>query len=244
MRYCKRHIEYNVLLFLCGVSILLKRAFLILVEYPFSFFFFYFLPCTFAVLRSVKQKHHIYIFLTRKTNNFLQEIAGRQTNRQTDRKSTSKLSMTMTEDAPPNHTIYIKNLNDKIKQDRLKQSLYASFSPHGKILEIVMGKARKLRGQAWITFDDITMASNALRSMNGTVFFEKTLVIQFAKDKADVIARREGTFKQNKKLRRRRLLVLRNPVQKPQVHHLLCIKIYQTKFFSYKNYQNHVIMKC
>jgi U2 small nuclear ribonucleoprotein B'' len=110
--------------------------------------------------------------------------------------------MTMTEDAPPNHTIYIKNLNDKIKQDRLKQSLYASFSPHGKILEIVMGKARKLRGQAWITFDDITMASNALRSMNGTVFFEKTLVIQFAKDKADVIARREGTFKPREKRKR------------------------------------------
>lgn len=107
-----------------------------------------------------------------------------------------------TEDVPPNHTIYLKNLNDKIKMDRMKASLYSSFSQHGKILEIVMGKARKLRGQAWITFDDIASASNALRAMNGFILFEKPTVIQFGKDKADVIARREGTFQPREKRKR------------------------------------------
>ena len=29
---------------------------------------------------------------------------------------------------PPNHTIYINNLNEKIKKDELKKSLYAIFS--------------------------------------------------------------------------------------------------------------------
>ncbi|DAZ92726.1 TPA: hypothetical protein N0F65_012509 [Lagenidium giganteum] len=108
----------------------------------------------------------------------------------------------MTEDVPPNHTIYLKNPNDKIKQDRMKAAIYSSFSQHGKILEIVMGKARKLRGQAWVTFDDIPSASNALRAMNGFVLFEKPVVIQFGKDKADVIARREGTFKPREKRKR------------------------------------------
>ncbi|TMW63960.1 hypothetical protein Poli38472_014665 [Pythium oligandrum] len=116
-----------------------------------------------------------------------------------------------TEDAPPNHTIYLKNLNDKIKLDRMKESLYASFSQHGKILEIVMSKARRLRGQAWITFDDIPSASNALRAMNGFILFEKPIVIQFGKEKADVIARREGTYQPREK---RKLEVKEEPGSK------------------------------
>lgn len=99
-----------------------------------------------------------------------------------------------TEDAPPNHTLYLKNLNDKIKQDRMTAALYSSFSAHGKVLEVLMGKGRRLRGQAWVTFDDIASASNALRAMNGFVLFDKPTVVQFGKDKADVIARREGSF--------------------------------------------------
>lgn len=104
-----------------------------------------------------------------------------------------------TEDVPPNHTLYVKNLNDKIKQDRMTASLYASFSQHGKILEVLMGKGRKLRGQAWITFDDIASSSNALRAMNGFALFDKPMVIQFGREKADVIARREGTFQPREK---------------------------------------------
>lgn len=107
-----------------------------------------------------------------------------------------------TEDVPPNHTVYAKNLNDKIKLDRMKASLYAAFSQHGKILEIVMSKARRLRGQAWITFDDVASASNALRALNGAPVFDKPLVLQFGKDKADVIARREGTFVPREKRKR------------------------------------------
>ncbi|RLN54211.1 hypothetical protein BBJ29_008118 [Phytophthora kernoviae] len=107
-----------------------------------------------------------------------------------------------TEDVPPNHTIYLNNLNDKIKADRMKATLYASLSQHGKILEIVMGRARRLRGQAWVTFDDIPSASNALRAVNGSVVFDKPVVIHFAKEKADVIAQREGTFVPREKRKR------------------------------------------
>ncbi|RLN89341.1 hypothetical protein BBJ28_00014448 [Nothophytophthora sp. Chile5] len=112
------------------------------------------------------------------------------------------MAPTETEDVPPNHTLYLNNLNDKIKQERMKAALYSGFSQHGKILEIVMGRARRLRGQAWLTFDDITSASNALRAMNGSVLFDKPAVVRFAKDKADVIARREGTFVPREKRKR------------------------------------------
>ncbi|KAM6564602.1 hypothetical protein CsatB_024600 [Cannabis sativa] len=41
-------------------------------------------------------------------------------------------------DAPPNVTIYINNLNEKIKLDELKKSLKAVFSQFGKILDILI----------------------------------------------------------------------------------------------------------
>ena len=127
-------------------------------------------------------------------------------------------------DLPPNHTLYLHNLNDKIKSDRMKASLYATLSQHGKILEIVMGRARRLRGQAWVTFDDITSASNALRATNGSVLFDKPAVISFAKEKADVIARREGTFVPREK-RPREPKPAQQPATKKQTGEDGCAKV-------------------
>ncbi|KAF9596449.1 hypothetical protein IFM89_011278 [Coptis chinensis] len=62
-------------------------------------------------------------------------------------------------DVPPNQTIYIKNLNEKVKKDELKRSLYALFSQYGRILDVVTLKTAKLRGQAWVVFSEVTTAS-------------------------------------------------------------------------------------
>ncbi|GMF26677.1 unnamed protein product [Phytophthora lilii] len=121
-----------------------------------------------------------------------------------------------TADVPPNHTLYLNNLNDKIKAERMKASLYASLSQHGKILEIVMGRARRLRGQAWVTFDDVPSASNALRAVNGSVLFDKPVVAHFAKEKADVIARREGCFVPREKRKREPKPAAPHPAPKKQ----------------------------
>jgi RNA recognition motif-containing protein len=67
----------------------------------------------------------------------------------------------------PNHTIYINNLNEKIKKEDLKKSLYAIFSQFGQILDIVALKTLKMRGQAFVIFKEISSATNALRSMQG-----------------------------------------------------------------------------
>jgi len=97
-------------------------------------------------------------------------------------------------DNRPNHTIYINNLNEKIKKEELKKSLYAIFSQFGQILDIVALKTLKMRGQAFVIFSDINGASNALRSMQGFPFYEKPMRIQYAKNQSDVIAKRYGTY--------------------------------------------------
>eukprot|EP00850_Spirogloea_muscicola_P023097 SM000328S12467 [mRNA] locus=s328:80075:81541:- [translate_table: standard] len=76
----------------------------------------------------------------------------------------------------------------------LKKSLYAVFSQFGKILDIVALKTLKLRGQAWVVFDDITSATNALRQMQGFPFYDKPMRISYAKAKSDVISKADGTF--------------------------------------------------
>lgn len=99
-------------------------------------------------------------------------------------------------DTRPNHTIYINNLNEKIKKDGkiscknskfflfqlifsvidLKKSLYAIFSQFGQILDIVAMKGIKMNGQAFVIFKDITSSTNALRAMQGFPFYDKPMV--------------------------------------------------------------------
>ncbi|GLJ38478.1 hypothetical protein SUGI_0784010 [Cryptomeria japonica] len=117
----------------------------------------------------------------------------------------------MSADIPPNQTIYVNNLNEKVKKEELKKSLYAAFSQFGRIVDIVALKTMKLRGQAFIVFDEVTAASNALRQMQGFPFYDKPMRIQYGKSKSDTIAKAEGTFvprekrkKQEEKAERKR----------------------------------------
>lgn len=83
---------------------------------------------------------------------------------------------TKTADIAPNQTIYVNNLNEKLKKDALKKALFAVFSQFGRILDIVVMKTLRLRGQAWIVFADVAAASNALRQMQSFPFYDKPMV--------------------------------------------------------------------
>ncbi|KAM7349137.1 U1 small nuclear ribonucleoprotein A snf [Cochliomyia hominivorax] len=102
-------------------------------------------------------------------------------------------------DVRPNQTIYINNLNEKIKKEELKKSLYAIFSQFGQILDIVALKTLKMRGQAFVIFKEIASASNALRTMQGFPFYDKPMRIAYAKTDSDVVAKMKGTFKERPK---------------------------------------------
>merc|ERR1712106_314533 len=99
----------------------------------------------------------------------------------------------------PNHGVYINNLNEKIKKDDLKKSLYAIFSQFGQILDIVALKTLKMRGQAFVIFKEISAATNALRSMQGFPFYDKPMRIGYSKSDSDIIAKMKGTFTERPK---------------------------------------------
>jgi len=102
-------------------------------------------------------------------------------------------------DVRPNHTVYINNLNEKIKKEDLKKSLYAIFSQFGQILDIVALKTLKMRGQAFVIFKEISSATNALRSMQGFPFYDKPMRINYSKVDSDMIAKMKGTFQERPK---------------------------------------------
>ncbi|XP_020252828.1 U2 small nuclear ribonucleoprotein B'' [Asparagus officinalis] len=110
--------------------------------------------------------------------------------------------MMLSGDIPPNQTIYIRNLNEKIKKEELKRSLYALFSQYGRILDVVSLKTQKLRGQAWVVFSEVTAASTAVRQMQSFPFYDKPMRIQYAKTKSDCIAKVDGTYVAREKKKR------------------------------------------
>uniref|UniRef100_A0A1I7XRH3 J domain-containing protein n=1 Tax=Heterorhabditis bacteriophora TaxID=37862 RepID=A0A1I7XRH3_HETBA len=79
-------------------------------------------------------------------------------------------------DVKPNHTIYINNLNEKVKKEELKKALHAIFTQFGEIISIMCFKTLRMRGQAHIIFKEISSASNALRAMQGFPFYDKPMV--------------------------------------------------------------------
>jgi U2 small nuclear ribonucleoprotein B'' len=94
----------------------------------------------------------------------------------------------------PNQTLYIKNIDWKIKKPLLRRALYSLFTRHGKVVEVIVLRRDGLRGQAWVVFADIQAASAAMQAENGFSFFGKDLVLEFAREKSDRIAKLEGTY--------------------------------------------------
>ena len=77
----------------------------------------------------------------------------------------------------PNHTVYIRNINYKLPVNEVRKSLYYEFIKFGKILDIVVGEKRyALKGQAWIIFDRVEDAMQAIVQMNGKVVLNRPVV--------------------------------------------------------------------
>jgi U2 small nuclear ribonucleoprotein B'' len=90
--------------------------------------------------------------------------------------------------------VYVHNLNEKVRKEELKKSLYHVFSPHGKIMEIHAQKLYKLRGQAWIIYENEQSAIKAVQSMANYSFYGKPMRVNFARVKSDIISKKDGTF--------------------------------------------------
>lgn len=112
---------------------------------------------------------------------------------------------TVPSNIPPNPTVYVRNLEERIKIDQLKEALQEIFSEYGNIIEIVAKRNLKAKGQAFIVFDNVESASRAIDEVNGFELFDKPMVLDYAKTRSDATVMREGGPDEFEVHKRRRL---------------------------------------
>ena len=61
------------------------------------------------------------------------------------------------------------------------------MSQYGTIIEIRAKSTQKMKGQAFVVFEDIVSANTAMEELNGMNFFGQKLDIQFAKTTSHVV---------------------------------------------------------
>jgi len=98
--------------------------------------------------------------------------------------------------APPpepefvSETLYIQNLNEKIKIDVLKASLRGLFKSYGEVLDVVAHSNLRMRGQAFVSFESSDIANKALKEVRGFPLYSKPMQISFARTPSDAVVKR------------------------------------------------------
>ncbi|KXS19085.1 RNA-binding domain-containing protein [Gonapodya prolifera JEL478] len=108
--------------------------------------------------------------------------------------ATSAAVPLVTAAVPPNQTLYVSNLNDKINKEVLRRTLFHLFSPYGRVLDVVALKTGKMRGQAHVVLEGIPQATGAMRGLQGFILFEKGIKISYAKTTSNAVSLVEGKY--------------------------------------------------
>eukprot|EP01060_Flectonema_neradi_P028057 TRINITY_DN37751_c0_g1_i1.p1 TRINITY_DN37751_c0_g1~~TRINITY_DN37751_c0_g1_i1.p1 ORF type:complete len:229 (+),score=54.33 TRINITY_DN37751_c0_g1_i1:37-723(+) len=112
---------------------------------------------------------------------------------------------TKAEEYPPNPTLYIRNLSEKVGKEELKKSLWQMFNQFGEIIDIYCRpKVLKCKGQAWVCFRDVTSSKAALGAMQGWSFYNQKMEISYAKTRSDAVAKLDGTYVERKSKAKRK----------------------------------------
>ncbi|KAF2458851.1 U1 small nuclear ribonucleoprotein usp102 [Lineolata rhizophorae] len=106
---------------------------------------------------------------------------------------------------PPSKTLYVRNLEERVKVDDLKSALTEIFSEYGNIIDIVAKRNLKAKGQAFIVFDSYESAAHAIEEVQGFDLFDKPMVLDFARTPSDATVKSEGTEDDFEAHKRRRL---------------------------------------
>ena len=99
----------------------------------------------------------------------------------------------------------MKNLEERIKIDQLKEALMEIFSEYGNVIDLVAKTNLKAKGQAFVVFDKPQAAERAIKEVQGFELFEKAMVLDYAKSRSDATVLREENTDEYEAHKRRRL---------------------------------------
>jgi len=95
---------------------------------------------------------------------------------------------------PPNKTLYVNNIDDRINTERLKRELKSMFRNFGEVLEVVAMNSFWRRGQAFIIFKEQEHATVALTRLQGFPYNNKPLRINYARARSDIFTKDDGSY--------------------------------------------------
>ncbi|KIW33543.1 uncharacterized protein PV07_00383 [Cladophialophora immunda] len=113
--------------------------------------------------------------------------------------------MTTATQTPPSATVYVKNLEERIKVEQMKAALTEIFSEYGNIIDLVAKSNLKAKGQAFVVFDDPDSAAKAIEEINGFELFDKPMQLDFARTRSDATVLKEDGEQGLEKWKRTRL---------------------------------------
>ncbi|KAH4701020.1 hypothetical protein HBH67_138180 [Parastagonospora nodorum] len=103
----------------------------------------------------------------------------------------------------PIETIYVSNLEERVKIDTMKEALTKVFQYYGPILDIIAKSSLKRKGQAFVVFDSEKSALEAIEEMSGFELYGKALKVSKAKTHSDETVKRKAAemFEEHKRKR-------------------------------------------
>ncbi|KAG8759312.1 hypothetical protein FRC14_006151 [Serendipita sp. 396] len=84
-------------------------------------------------------------------------------------------------------TLYIQNLNDKVKLIYMKATLNNLFRHFGKVLDVVAHHNIRMRGQAFVSFANIETAKKAMKEVQKFPLYGKPMQISFSKTRSEAV---------------------------------------------------------
>ncbi|KAG0143296.1 hypothetical protein CROQUDRAFT_135068 [Cronartium quercuum f. sp. fusiforme G11] len=111
--------------------------------------------------------------------------------------------------ADATETVYLNNLNERVKIPVLKQTLKNLLKNFGPVLDVVAHRSVRMRGQAFVAFPEREMAAKAVKEVKGFPLYGKPIEISFARTPADVIVKRKTpdeyeAFKEDRLVKKKR----------------------------------------
>lgn len=88
--------------------------------------------------------------------------------------------------------MYVRNLEERVKIDPLKESLRTLFSEFGNVIDIVAKSNLKAKGQAFVVYDNPESARVAIEETDGFDLFGKPIQVALAKTRSDATVQRLG----------------------------------------------------
>ncbi|KAG9496964.1 hypothetical protein J7337_011753 [Fusarium musae] len=92
----------------------------------------------------------------------------------------------------PISTVYVQNLEERVKLDALVDALRTVFAAFGNVVDIVAKKNLRAKGQAFVVYDSPESAQDAINEIDGFELFGKPMKLAFARTQSDKTVELKG----------------------------------------------------